>query len=766
MSTLAHQLQTIHQNHLESLDKKKKVISLLFDPSEAADQDLDSIFALAKPKFERFSKTLFSEKSKYIDRFEQTKSENDSLDKCIDTFLSLLAPYFLLRPSIKVLEWLIRKFKIHKKNQDSLLLSIFPYHMHPFFIKILSIIDIPLPTWSFLIPFKNRKTCPTHYIIAKSLSENEILFSMFMNYVQCKVKEKRDYQTLLKFWATCITEAIYIMKKESTNEEIVLSKTLPNIFEGLLLQSSSEYQIANYIIIIAISAYYSLSEKSLIIALTLVSKTLDKTTTNSGLICLAQLAQTREGYKPLPDSVFKSISKLKDINEKLIMIGEKYRSDKLIVGYILCLIENKIKNNDFSLFEELELFLSKARLSKDEFKIIIHTIFLQIIQFKNLPAETKNKISDIIKKFKEDPLFRSILKDISETFKNNIAEIQSILQITIVELPPTISNDIETKQPDLIKKETKIMEKEMSILINTVQNITHDLFFINSNQIFHKAFSIACKYPTGIDILFSCPALQTTFSKLCFLSQIWVSQNSNSNNLEEIAITALKQYQTLISNEQKKNIDYQFFIPKTASKIIHLLANKLEELPSTDFIIYGFNDNMYEILIPNMEECIFDNNYIYKIFNDLFEPNNKKEDISFKLSILKFICSHIISCPFEDVWFKLLKIINNSTEKNILKTKLLLPILKDYQNLNLQEKNKSLVIKELFKIVVKGENGPGTKLLLEITKSNHMEFAIEACQRLSELWKYIKHNIMFEVCKTFIDISEDRNKATYIFNNL
>lgn len=127
---------------------------------------------------------------------------------------------------------------------------------------------------------------------------------------------------------------------------------------------------------------------------------------------------------------------------------------------------------------------------------------------------------------------------------------------------------------------------------------------------------------------------------------------------------------------------------------------------------------------------------------------------------MKFICSHIISCPFEDVWFKLLKIINNSTEKNILKTKLLLPILKDYQNLNLQEKNKSLVIKELFKIVVKGENGPGTKLLLEITKSNHMEFAIEACQRLSELWKYIKHNIMFEVCKTFIDISEDRNKAS------
>ncbi|KAG5519792.1 hypothetical protein PMAC_000065 [Pneumocystis sp. 'macacae'] len=801
MSTLAHQLQTIHQNHLESLDKKKKVTSLLFNPSEAADQDLDSIFALAnngflellqiEPKFERFSKTLFSEKSKYIDRFTQTKSENDSLDKCIDTFLSLLAPYFLLRPSIKVLEWLIRRFKIHKKNQNSLLLSIFPYHMHPFFMKILSIIDIPLPTWSFLIPFKNQKTCPTHYIIAKSLSESKILFSIFMDYVQCKAKEKRDYQTLLKFWATCITEAIYIMREKSINEEIVLSKTLPNVFEGLLLPSSSEYQIANYIIITAISTCYSLSEKSLIIALTLVSKTLNETTINSGLICLAQLAQTREGHKPLPDSVFKSISKLENINEELIMIGEKYRSDKLIVGYVLCLLENKIKDNDFSLFEELELFLSKARFSKNEFKVIIHNIFLQVIQSENLPIETKNRISNIIKKFKDDPLFRPIFEDISETFKNNITKIQDILQITIV--PASISKNIITKHRNLIKKETtKTIKEEVSALINAIQNITHDLFFINSSQVFHKAFSMACKHPTGIDILFSCPTLQTTFSKLYFLSQIWVSQNSNGDNIEKITITALKQYQMLITNEQEKNIDYQFFIPyllislnnksinvrKITSEIIHLLAHKVEELPDTESIIYGFSDNIYgnkssklnwlskknqkklliETLIPNMEECIFDNNYIYKIFNDFFELNDKKENTSFKLSILEFICSHVISCPFEDVWFRLLKIINNSSKESILKTKLLLPILNNYQKLNIQGKNKSLIIKELFKIVVKGENGPGTKLMLEIIKSNHIEFAIEACQRLSELWKHIKHNIMFDICKTFIDVSEDRNK--------
>ncbi|QSL65258.1 hypothetical protein MERGE_002567 [Pneumocystis wakefieldiae] len=309
MTTLAYQLQRIHENHLESLDKKKKISSLLFDPAEAADQDIDSVFSIAnngfiellniEPKFKRFSKTLFSEESKYIDRFTQTETENDHLDSSIDAFLSILAPYFLLKPSIKVLEWLIHRFKIHKRNQNSLLLSIFPYHMHPFFVKVLSIIDIPLPTWSFLVPFKNNRISPTHYIISKSLSDNEVLLSLFMDYVQSKVKEKKDYQILLKFWATRVAETICIMRKNSESEEKIISKILPNILEGLL-SHSSEYQIACYIILVTISSNYSLSEKSLITALTLISRTLNKATINAGLICLAQLAQTREGCKPLP----------------------------------------------------------------------------------------------------------------------------------------------------------------------------------------------------------------------------------------------------------------------------------------------------------------------------------------------------------------------------------------------------------------------------------------------------------------------------------
>ncbi|KTW27407.1 hypothetical protein T552_02386 [Pneumocystis carinii B80] len=800
MTTLACQLKEIHKNHLESWDKEKKISSLLFDPVEAADQDLDSVFSIAnngfielsniEPKFKRFSRTLFSEESKYIDRFTQTKSENDYLDSSIDAFLSILAPYFLLKPSIKVLEWLIRRFKIHKMNQNSLLLSILPYHMHPFFVKVLSIIDIPLPTWSFLLPFKNNRINPTHYIISKSLSNNEVLFSLFMEYVQSKVKEKKDYQILLKFWATCVAETIYIMRKNQENEEKIISKTLPNVLEGLLSQSS-EYQIACYIVLVTISSNYSLSEKSLITALTLVSRTLNKVTINAGLICLAQLAQTREGCKPLPIPVFKSLLKIENINKEFIMVGEKYRSDKLIVGYIQCLIEDKMKNNDFSLFEELELFFSKIYFSKDEFKAIIHSLFLQIIHSKDLPVEARNYISNIVKKFKEDIQFKPILEDLTKIFKNDITEIQNILQITIEPSPPSVLENIVVEHTNIIEENTET--EEFTHLINNIQNvISENLIFVDSNQqLFYKAFHIACKHPEGINILFSNSIFQDTSFKLYFLSQIWTCQNLDDINIKSSIITSLEQCRVILSNENE-NIDYQFFIPylliplnsesleirEATSKVIPLLIEKLRISSTEDSIICGFN-NIYgkksskliwlsrkdekrflkKILMPNIQECILDKNYICKILTEVFESNDKK-DISFGRSILKFICSHIIYCPLQDVWFKLLQIINNSTEKNIHKTKILLPKLKRYQNMKMEARNKFLIIKELCKIVVEGENGLGIKLLLEIAQSDHTEFVIGACERLSELWNSIEHSIMFDICKIFIDHSQNRNNST------
>jgi U3 small nucleolar RNA-associated protein 10 len=79
-TSLARQLQAIRSDVIGTLDKRKhdRVASLLFEPSEAAQQDFESVLALGlnglqgliqiEPDFKQFEDTLFSRLSYQIDR--------------------------------------------------------------------------------------------------------------------------------------------------------------------------------------------------------------------------------------------------------------------------------------------------------------------------------------------------------------------------------------------------------------------------------------------------------------------------------------------------------------------------------------------------------------------------------------------------------------------------------------------------------------------------------------------------------------------------
>ena len=136
-TSLARQLKARRSDVVATLDRRKhqKADSLLFERSEAAEQDYESVLALGlnglqsliliDPRFKQFEQTLFSRLSYQIDRsiqvafsfykmFEadfQTKLENDNWDLIINTFLDMIAPHLLSTEAMKALEWLIRRFK-------------------------------------------------------------------------------------------------------------------------------------------------------------------------------------------------------------------------------------------------------------------------------------------------------------------------------------------------------------------------------------------------------------------------------------------------------------------------------------------------------------------------------------------------------------------------------------------------------------------------------------------------------------------------------
>lgn len=132
MSTsLALQLALLRGKGANPLDlktqKKYHSQSLLFDPSVAATQEYDSIYAICHegfqelcqldPRFTAFRHNIFSEQSIREDRTQMSSAQNDQLNTALEDFLHLVGSRLLLKPALKAVEWLVRRFRSVKPPQ-------------------------------------------------------------------------------------------------------------------------------------------------------------------------------------------------------------------------------------------------------------------------------------------------------------------------------------------------------------------------------------------------------------------------------------------------------------------------------------------------------------------------------------------------------------------------------------------------------------------------------------------------------------------------
>lgn len=152
MTSLAEQLRKLKTPQTSKLLDSKKRASILFDAREAAEKDSETIFDIGysglqdlialNPSFVQFEATLFDKNTLELQRAVESTEVNKHLDGTIRKFMVHLSPYFLLQPTHKCLEWLIRRFDIHLYNKDSLMMLIFPYHETRMFVKCVQLMRL------------------------------------------------------------------------------------------------------------------------------------------------------------------------------------------------------------------------------------------------------------------------------------------------------------------------------------------------------------------------------------------------------------------------------------------------------------------------------------------------------------------------------------------------------------------------------------------------------------------------------------------------
>jgi U3 small nucleolar RNA-associated protein 10 len=124
-SLFAKQLRQIAVNSTNELDlqsqKAAHAESLVFEKKVAGSQDFETIYQIClegyqdlcrlDARFDSFQRSLFSPQSKDQDRTQMTAEENVALDAVLEAFLGLVGSKLLLRPALKAIEWLVRRFR-------------------------------------------------------------------------------------------------------------------------------------------------------------------------------------------------------------------------------------------------------------------------------------------------------------------------------------------------------------------------------------------------------------------------------------------------------------------------------------------------------------------------------------------------------------------------------------------------------------------------------------------------------------------------------
>lgn len=247
MSTsLQEQLQRLAVPQTMALADSRSKASVLFDRKEAGTKTRRIIYEIGlaglqeltalNPIFQSFENTLFNESTIDLERSVEEEEVNKLLDRNIKKFLQHLSPYFLLRPTLMCLEWLIRRFHIQEYNRNALLALALPYHETNAFILILQVIRIKQADqeWNWLRPLQ-KPGVPVPKTVLINRAASDVAFLKFICQATLDaVKElgtrANSLQTQLNFYASVVVGAL---EHAATVEEWHIISILPSLLKGL-----------------------------------------------------------------------------------------------------------------------------------------------------------------------------------------------------------------------------------------------------------------------------------------------------------------------------------------------------------------------------------------------------------------------------------------------------------------------------------------------------------------------------------------------------
>ncbi|KAF9078300.1 armadillo-type protein [Rhodocollybia butyracea] len=240
--------------------KHASVESYLFANSrEAAEHDLDSIFALGRsgfdalsiiiPQLHEYEESLFSYHAKNIDRTLLPIDAGRDLDTVLDGCLQEIGAYLLESAASKMLEWLVRRFRVNEFNVRAVVALFLPYHETQHWGKMLTILHLDKePVFKFLVPHQKQAQKPTSAVdlilprqalVQAMLRDGDVarlvvglLSTALKGQTEGSFSRGKYYKTLVAFWAATMHD--FVLAHGSNGSKSMSEGTSALVFSAVL----------------------------------------------------------------------------------------------------------------------------------------------------------------------------------------------------------------------------------------------------------------------------------------------------------------------------------------------------------------------------------------------------------------------------------------------------------------------------------------------------------------------------------------------------
>lgn len=231
-SSSSYLFSSLSKSQIDDLDA---IHALSINALEHLKHIYPSVLAISDKNSHTF-RLVFSSRARETDRTLITPEELTELNAALKQCMQALGPCLMEGHTGRIIEWLVRRFRINEFNVQDILSLFMPYHESPHFAKMVSILSIDDNSpWRFLSAFKTLgKPLPRSVLTTEMLKSKE-LTRYIVNLLPEALSTSKGvnvHRTLLCFNTAILLEYITRAGKKDLDAGLVAT-LLPSLTEPI-----------------------------------------------------------------------------------------------------------------------------------------------------------------------------------------------------------------------------------------------------------------------------------------------------------------------------------------------------------------------------------------------------------------------------------------------------------------------------------------------------------------------------------------------------